>query len=85
MSAIHDYQNSLTHDRILATALVGGLYLHAINQDSLPGGEAELELVREQLELIKRFRDLQEQRIELTDEYVAQIMSGQSGEQQDAG
>ncbi|XZE20888.1 hypothetical protein SH449x_000779 [Pirellulaceae bacterium SH449] len=80
MSAIHDYQNSLIHDRILATALIGGLYLHAINQDSLPGGEAELELVREQLEIVKRFRELQEQRIELTAEYVAMILSGQQQE-----
>jgi hypothetical protein len=78
-SLIH-YQNTLECERVQATCLISGLYLASYDQDRLPGGEVELQIVREQLELIKKFRDLHQQRIKLVEDRIDEIES----QQQDA-
>ena len=81
MSALlFQYQNTLECERLQASCLIGGLYLASCDQDRLPVGEAELQIVHEQLELIKKFRDLHQQRIKLVEDRIDEIES----QQQDA-
>lgn len=80
-ASLIQYQNTLECERVQATCLISGLYLASCDQDRLPGGEAELQIVREQLELIKKFRELHNQRIKLADHCIGELVS----QQQDVG
>jgi chaperonin cofactor prefoldin len=80
MSALKTHQLNVLNDDVTAQNLIGRLLYIGEKQDRLPGGEAELELVREQIDLLRRFREIQRQRIKLVEDRIDEIES----QQQDA-
>ena len=80
MSALNEYRKMLNFDLMQGGCIIGGLLLDGTKQDRLPGGESELELVREQIDLMRRFREIQRQRIKLVEDRIDEIES----QQQDA-
>lgn len=80
MSALKTHQLNVLNDDVTAQNLIGRLLYIGEKQDRLPGGESELELVREQIDLLRRFREIQRQRIKLVEDRIDEIES----QQQDA-
>jgi hypothetical protein len=80
MSALNEYRKMLNFDLMQGGSIIGGLLLYGPKQDRLPGGEAELEMVREQMNIMKRYREIQRQRIKLVEDRIDEIES----QQQDA-
>jgi hypothetical protein len=80
MSALNEYRKMLNFDLMQGGCIIGGLLLDEPKQDRLPGGEAELEMVREQMNIMNRYREIQRQRIKLVEDRIDEIES----QQQDA-
>jgi hypothetical protein len=80
MSALLEYRIELGLDFVHALCLERILFCKERMSGSFPGGEAEIQIVREQLSLLKRYGELQHERMRLVDNLLDEIES----QQQDA-
>ena len=80
MSALKEYRDYLRNDSYRTLSILIRLDIDQEKQDRLLGGKAEVEMVCQQRELIRRYREIQRQRIKLVEDRIDEIES----QQQDA-
>jgi hypothetical protein len=75
MSSLIEYRTLLANECYESLAMMSHLYIDAKSQDNLPGGEAENELLQEQINIMKRYRQIQQQRLQLVDDLIDKATS----------